>query len=172
MVIYQRRWCLQFIVVTSQVPLSARNNILYPPNKMPPSPPILPAEHSSHKSHSVLWGHVGREVLIKLAPADRRDKLYQVVIRLDTTISTTLEYLYRNNKRGRRTQSSQLLPVRLPAGIFKLYWDRLLNLTGGCQLSLGPWSLLSPLLPQHKSMFSYLVSSAQYSHMYVTLLAA
>ena len=36
--------------------------------------------------------HVGREVLIKLAPADRRDKLYQVVIRLDTTISTNYQH--------------------------------------------------------------------------------
>ena len=37
----------------------------------------------------MLWGHVGREVLIKLDPADwgrcRRNKLYQVVIMLDTT---------------------------------------------------------------------------------------
>ena len=149
----------------------------YPPNKMSPHPSLpFPAEHSSQRSHSVQWGHVGREVLIKLAPADwarcRKDKLYQVVIMLDRPTNNWNKYFTEMNVK--RSEVSQLLPVSRPAEIFKLYWDGLLNLTGGCQLSLGPWSLLPTpgLLPQHKSLFSYLVCSALYSHMYVTLLAA
>ena len=69
------------------------------------------------------WGHVGREVLIKLAPADwarcRKDKLYQVVIMLDRPTNNWNKYFTEMNVR--RSEVSQLLPVRRPAEIFKLY---------------------------------------------------